>query len=72
MDLKSEFKRKLPCFRGADSNTVQSRTQEFDDLPDCLENSSLYKAQAAPLLCDKGQNPHHDAKYGSTLSSTEN
>ena len=69
-----ELKRKLPCFRGVDSNIVQSRSQEFDDLPDRLENLSLYKAhvQAAPLLCDKGQNPHHDVKYGATLSSIEN
>ena len=70
--VKRELKRKLPCFRGVDSNIVQSRSQEFDDLPDRLENSSLYKAQAAPLLCDKGQNPHQNAKYGATLSSTLN
>ena len=70
--MKRELKRKLPCFQGVDSNTVQSRSQEFNDLPDHLENSSLYKAQAAPLLCDIGQNPHQDVKYGSTPSSIEN
>ena len=70
--VKRELKRKLPCFGGVDSNTVQSRSQEFEDLPDRMENPSLYKAQAAPLLCDKGHNSHRDAKYGATVSSTQN
>ena len=70
--VKRELKHKLPCFGGVDSNTVQSQSQEFEDLPDRMENPSLYKAQAASLLCDKGQNSHHDAKYGATVSSTQN
>ena len=69
--MKRELKRKLPCFRGVDSNTVQSQSQEFDYLPDRMENPSLYKAQAAPLLCDKEKehSPHQDAQYGSILLS---
>ena len=69
--VKRALKRKLPCFRGVDSNTIRSQSQEFDDLPDRIENPSLYKAQAAPLLCDKEKEygPHQDAKYGSILSS---
>ena len=48
--MKRELKRKLPCFRGVESNTLQSRSQEFNDFPDRIENPSTYEAQAAPLL----------------------
>ena len=70
--MKRELKRKLPCFRRVDFHTVQSQSQEFDDLPDRMENPSIYEAQAAPLLRDQEHDPHRDAKYGATLSSTEN
>ena len=68
--VKRHFKNKLPCFRGVHLNTVQSQSQEFDDLPDRMENPSMYQAQAAPLLFDQEHESHQDAKYGATLSST--
>ena len=70
--VKRELKNKIPCFHGKDSSTQQSRSQEFDDLPDRIENPSMYKAQAAPLLFDQEHDPCQDVKYGATLSSTQN
>ena len=48
--VKRELKRKLSCFCGVGFNTVQSRSQEFNDFPDRIENPSTYEAQAAPLF----------------------
>ena len=70
--VKRELKRKLPFFRGVDSNTAPSRSQEIDDLPDRMENPRMYQAQAAPLLCDQEHDHHQDAKYGATLTFTGN
>ena len=63
--IKKKLKRKLPCFRGVESNSIQlQESYENDDFPDRIENPSIYEPQAASLL-----NLQHDSKnsikYGS-------
>ena len=68
--VNRELKHKLPCFRRVGYNTLQSRSQEFNDFPDRIENPSTYEAQTAPLLCNQKCGGHQKAKHRATLSST--
>ena len=68
--VNRELKHKLPCFRRVDYSTLQSRSQEFNDFPDRIENPSTYEAQAAPLLRNQKCGAHQNTKHGATLSST--
>ena len=69
--VKKNLRRKLPCFRVVNSNSVQLQESYVnDDFPDRIQNPSTYETQAAaPLLCTQEHNSCSNTKYGAAPMS---